>query len=85
MTILGAILAGGKSSRFGCDKALALVHNKPLMQHAIDRLEPQVDAIVCCGHAWPNIEMISDLPTQGLGPLGGYGARYIDELMPEWI
>lgn len=74
MTILGAILAGGDSSRFGSDKALAIVDDKPLMQHAIDGLAHQVDAIISCGYAWPDIEMISDRPAQGLGPLGGISA-----------
>lgn len=74
MKILGAILAGGKSSRFGSDKAVAWVHGKPLMQHAIDGLTPQVDAIISCGYTWPDVEMIADQPEPGLGPLGGLNA-----------
>ncbi len=31
-----AILAGGKSSRFGEDKGLALLHNKPLVQYVAE-------------------------------------------------
>ena len=32
----GVILAGGKSSRFGSNKALAMVDSKPLLQHVAD-------------------------------------------------
>ncbi len=35
----GVILAGGKSSRFGSNKALALVDNRPMIRHAMDILE----------------------------------------------
>lgn len=35
----GVILAGGKSSRFGSNKALALVKGKPMIRHAMDMLE----------------------------------------------
>ena len=34
--ITGVILAGGKSSRFGSNKALAIVDGKPLIQHVAD-------------------------------------------------
>ena len=34
--ITGVILAGGRSSRFGSNKALAMVDGKPLIQHAAD-------------------------------------------------
>ncbi len=35
--LLGAVLAGGSSTRFGSDKALALLAGKPLIEHAIAR------------------------------------------------
>jgi molybdopterin-guanine dinucleotide biosynthesis protein A len=34
--ITGVILAGGKSSRFGSNKALAMVNGKPLIRHVAD-------------------------------------------------
>ncbi len=37
--IAGVILAGGKSSRFGSNKALAVVQGKPMISHAIETLE----------------------------------------------
>jgi molybdopterin-guanine dinucleotide biosynthesis protein A len=44
--VFGVILAGGRSSRMGgSDKALALLDGRPLLQHVIDRLAPQVVAL----------------------------------------
>ena len=71
MKLLGAILAGGASTRFGSDKALALFGGKPLLQHAIDALTPQVDMVVIVGREWPGFARIDDLPAPGLGPIGG--------------
>jgi molybdenum cofactor guanylyltransferase len=82
MRVLGAILAGGQSRRFGSDKAEAVLRGKPLLLHAADALVPQVDAMVVVGRAWPEIDAVNDLPEPGLGPLGGlagaldYGARH---------
>ncbi|MFB9992886.1 molybdenum cofactor guanylyltransferase [Deinococcus oregonensis] len=36
--LTGAITAGGKSSRFGSDKALALLEGRPLLHHVADSL-----------------------------------------------
>lgn len=69
--ILAAVLAGGASSRFGSDKALALHNGQPLIAHVISALVPQADALVVCGRPWPGYASVADLPTSGLGPLGG--------------
>ena len=45
MKLLGAILAGGRSSRFGSDKAFALLNGKPLIDHVIAALAAQTDAV----------------------------------------
>lgn len=71
MKILGAILAGGASSRFGADKALAPYAGKPLIEHVIAALAPQVATLVISGRDYPGFVRIDDLPTAGLGPLGG--------------
>ncbi len=71
MKILGAILAGGASSRFGSDKALALFEGRPLIDHVIIALAPQVDTLVIIGRDHPGFARIDDLPAPGLGPLGG--------------
>lgn len=71
MKILGAILAGGQSRRFGSDKALALHKGQPLFDHVADALRPQVDALVVAGRDWRGMTRVDDLPRPGLGPLGG--------------
>jgi molybdenum cofactor guanylyltransferase len=71
MRLLGAILAGGQSRRFGSDKAQALLGGKALLDHVVDALRPQTDAIVVAGRIWPGIPTVTDLPASNLGPLGG--------------
>jgi molybdopterin-guanine dinucleotide biosynthesis protein A len=45
--ITGLILAGGRAQRMGgIDKGFILFHGKPLIESAIDRLKPQVSAIL---------------------------------------
>jgi molybdenum cofactor guanylyltransferase len=45
--LVGAILAGGRSSRMGGgDKCLRLLGGRPLLAHVLERLRPQVDATV---------------------------------------
>lgn len=45
--MLGVILAGGRSTRLGGgDKALMALAGRPLLAHVIERLAPQVDALV---------------------------------------
>ncbi|MES2442327.1 MAG: molybdenum cofactor guanylyltransferase [Pseudomonadota bacterium] len=72
MRLLGAVLAGGESRRFGSDKALALLDGKPLIQHAVDALAAQTDAVIVCGRDWG--DGLPDRPEPGLGPLGGIAA-----------
>lgn len=74
MRILGAVLAGGRSTRFGSDKALAIVEGKPLIEHAIDALRPHVEDIVVCGRQWPSVGAVEDRPTGQAGPLAGLNA-----------
>ncbi|PZU07242.1 molybdenum cofactor guanylyltransferase [Sphingomonas sp.] len=68
--ILGAILAGGQSRRFGSDKAEALLDGRRLIDWARDGLQGHVERIVICGRA----DGIPDRPHAGLGPLGGINA-----------
>ena len=72
MKLLGAVLAGGRSTRFGSDKALALLDGKPLIEHAIDALAAQVDAVIVCGREYG--DWVPDRPEPGLGPLAGINA-----------
>lgn len=64
--ILGAVLAGGRSSRFGSDKAAATWNDRSLAEHAAALIGQHVDQVVTIGPGG-----LSDLPMPGLGPLGG--------------
>ena len=44
--ITGIVLAGGKSTRMGTDKAFVLWNNKPFIQYSIDALSTMVDEII---------------------------------------
>lgn len=72
MRVLGAVLAGGRSRRFGSDKAVALLDGRPLIVHAIAALEQRVDAVIVCGRDWG--DWVPDRPGPDLGPLGGLNA-----------
>ena len=44
--ILGIILAGGKSSRFGEDKSTAKLGNKTLLDHTLNKIENEFNEIL---------------------------------------
>jgi molybdopterin-guanine dinucleotide biosynthesis protein A len=67
--ILGAVLAGGQSSRFGSDKALAALGGQTLLARAVASLEAQCDEVIVVGRGG-----IADRPRAGMGPLGGINA-----------
>lgn len=71
MKVLGAILAGGQSRRFGSDKAEAYFEGRALLEHVADALRPQTADLVVAGRDWPGLSKVADLPEAGIGPLGG--------------
>lgn len=74
MTVLGAVLAGGESRRFGSDKLAARLGERSLLDHAIAWVGSRTDAVVLCGRDVPGIASVADWPASGLGPLGGLAA-----------
>ena len=64
--VLGAVLAGGRSSRFGSDKSVANWNGRSLADHAAALIGQHVDRVVMVGP-----DGIADMPGPGLGPLGG--------------
>lgn len=74
MRILGALLAGGHSLRFGSDKAIAQYQGKSLIGHGLEALSHQSDHIVICGREYQNFKYLADLPAPDQGPLGGINA-----------
>ncbi len=77
MRVLGAVLAGGESRRFGSDKAEAVLDGKRLIDHAQASIVPFCETVVIVGREGG----VPDHPAPGLGPLGGlcgalvYGAE----------
>lgn len=69
--ILGVVLAGGASRRFGSDKALALYRGVPMLDRAVALLEPSVSEVAIVGGAREGYASVPDRPAPGLGPLGG--------------
>ena len=49
--ITGLILAGGRGTRMGSvDKGLQLLDGRPMVQHVLQRLQPQVLPHALAGH-----------------------------------
>lgn len=72
--ILGVVLAGGKSSRFGSDKALAELDGHTLLALAVDALSGFCEKVVIAGRETGPAPCIPDWPHDGMGPLGGIAA-----------
>lgn len=69
--LLGAVLAGGQSRRFGSDKALAVLDGQTLLERAVARLVGWCGAVVVIGRAEAPVAVVPDWPRAGMGPLGG--------------
>ena len=72
--ILGAVLAGGRSSRFGSDKAQAKLDGVTLLDRSTQALGTMCDTVVVVGHGDEGIATIADWPCAGMGPLSGIAA-----------
>jgi len=78
MKVVGLLLAGGQSRRMGGgDKALRLLGGIPLLARVIERLRPQVDALVLNANgdaarfAKFGLPVVSDSVPDFAGPLAG--------------
>jgi molybdopterin-guanine dinucleotide biosynthesis protein A len=69
--ILGVVLAGGRSRRFGSDKALAKLNGRTLLDLAVRRLDDWCDTVVVAGRVEAPATTVPDWPRPGRGPLGG--------------
>ena len=77
-SVMGAVIAGGKSTRFGSDKAVAAYQGRQLIDHAIASLADQTAEVVICGREHDGLRSIADQPAPGMGPLGGIAAALIE-------
>jgi molybdenum cofactor guanylyltransferase len=74
--ITGIILSGGKSSRLGHEKGLALFNNKPLIAFSIEILKPVCNNILISAnnrmdeYAGFGFKVVQD-EVKGIGPMGG--------------
>jgi len=80
--LLGAVLAGGESRRFGSPKALARFHGEPLARRAARVLEHVCRRVAVVGRvdgleSDPRVTLIPDR-VPGMGPLGGLHASLIE-------
>ncbi len=81
--ITGIILAGGKSTRFGEDKALYRYNGKPMVEYAIDVLATICEDILLITNKsddyfkFAKIKFVHDIYL-GCGPLGGIHAGLIE-------
>jgi molybdenum cofactor guanylyltransferase len=78
------ILAGGKSSRYGCDKARVLLGGVPLIRRVADALDPvavSVTVVAASVGAYQDIGLTTIGDTHpGLGPLGGLDTAMSDRV-----
>jgi len=72
--ILGAVLAGGRSSRFGSDKALAELDGHTLLARAVDTLSGWCEHVIVAGRETAPAPTLPDWPGPDMGPLGGIAA-----------
>jgi len=72
--ILGVVLAGGQSTRFGSDKALAELGGRTLLDRAVEALSGWCEMVVIAGRETGPAPCLPDWPQAGLGPLGGIAA-----------
>ena len=73
--ILGVVLAGGQSTRFGSDKAMAELGGRTLLARAFDTLSGFCELVIVAGRErGPGHRCIPDWPHANMGPLGGIAA-----------
>jgi len=84
--IVGLVLAGGRSTRMGTDKAEVILDNRTLLDQVSDRLKRQVETILInsnANHKTPYVT-IPDQLADFQGPLAGIlsGLTFVKQHMP---
>jgi len=77
-SVVGVLLAGGLARRFGGgDKCLIELSGKPLLDHVIDRVRPQVDRLILNANGARDrfqsygLDVVADVVEGYAGPLAG--------------
>lgn len=85
-TVFGYVLAGGASSRFGQDKALAKVGGRTMLARMCALVEPVVGRVAVVGplqrYAHLGFRVVADR-WPGSGPLGGIATALVDAAMED--
>lgn len=76
--VMGAIIAGGKSTRFGSDKALARLRGRTLIDQVAETLARQTAQLIVVGREHAGLPSVSDQPAPNLGPLAGIAAALLE-------
>ena len=95
-SIAGVILAGGQGRRLGgVDKASALLDGKPLIEHVIARVRPQVSELIINASGDPgrfsdfHLPVVADVVEGFAGPLAGVltGLEWVSTNRPDvtWL
>ena len=84
--VAGVILAGGRSTRFGSNKALAIVNDKPLVQNVVNIMSGMFQECLLVTNTPDEYEFLS-LPMtydryKGSGPLAGIHAALLEVKQP---
>lgn len=88
--IVGAVLAGGRSVRFGAPKAGALLAGRPLLAHVADRLTGGCEAVALAGGEaglpWDGLRL-GDAEAADVGPLSGVlaGLEWAENRGATWL
>ncbi len=71
--VLGVVLAGGKSQRFGQDKVEATLGNKTLIEHTLDKIKFKFEDVIIVSQQtnFKDYKIINDCIDGQLGPLVG--------------
>ncbi len=95
-SVAGIILAGGQGRRLGgLDKALAVLGDKPLIEHVITRVSPQVSELIINAAGDParfaglGLPVVADVIDGFAGPLAGVltGLEWLSAHRPDtrWL
>ena len=81
----GAVLAGGRSSRFGSNKARHIYRGKPLIKHVINSFKPAAETFIVAGEAYSefDVSVYEDI-LEAAGPLSGVHAA-LHYAQHDWV